>query len=173
MTMTIVTRTVNDNLIDVGVGAGEDFVARARIERGPLLRSATATEALFNGADGKTAEQVQIETLGAPLHGKYRINDPDGIDRNGQLIQYGQEFAYLDWQATPVWHIYELCIEEWTGPNTPVLDENGDTIPHADPALAAQGFIQMELGPAWRRRGYSADQAEAITQAVQLAQAQE
>lgn len=166
---TITTNVVNDNLIELGVGEGEAFVCRARVEKGPLLRTAMATAALFEGENGQTAEQVQIATLGAPLHGKYRVNDPMGPDRNGALIQYGQEFTYLDWNAAPVWHIYEFCTEAWTGPNTPILDGEGNTIPHEDPALAAQGYVQMELGPAFRRRGYEVNQANAIALAVQLA----
>lgn len=167
----------SDTLIEVGFTVGEAFVAHARAERGPLLRTAMATEALFNGVpasegvEAKTAEQVQIETLGHPLHGKYRVNDPLGRDRNGALIQYGQEFAYLDWQAPHVWHIYEFCTEAWTGPNTVVLDGNGDPVPHSDPELAAQGCVQTELGPAWRRRGYKTTQAEAVADATVLAQA--
>ena len=172
--MTLETRTISETMIDVGVVVDGEFKALGRTEQGPLLRTAIATEALFEGEwDGdqcvKSAEQVQIETLGAPLHGKYRVNDPNGPDRNGVLIQYGQEFAYLDWNAPKVWHVYEFCTEEWTGPNTPTLDENGDTIPNPD---GPPGSILMEIGPAWRRRGYHVNQAEAVAQAYQLAQAQ-
>ena len=139
---------LHDVLFEIAVPltVGGDPSPVARIERGPLLKTATASAALF--ASGA-------------LHGNYNIGK---IDRNGAVIVDGQEFAYLDWYAEHVWHVYEFVTEEWTGPNTPVLHpETGE------PLRTPQGGVVLELGPAWRRRGYKPTQAEAMADATAIA----
>lgn len=62
---------------------------QVRVEKGPQLRRAKATEAIL--ADDKTAPHYQ---LGAR-------------DSFGKVIEEGKEFAYLDVFGDPVWYLFE------------------------------------------------------------------
>jgi len=144
----MIVTTHNDRLIEISVElvAGQGETPVARVEAGPLLKSAVAAPALFESGE---------------LASHYGIGK---ADRNGALIVDGQEFTYLDWKRAHVWHVYEYATEAWTGPNTPVLDE------HGEPLRTPEGGVVLALGPAWRRRGHYATQAEAMAAATVIAQ---
>ena len=93
-----------------------------RVERGPVMKTAIAS-----------AETLSDEVTAS----HYAIGKPDKL---GKPIVEGEEFAYLDWKGAHAWHVYELCVEEWAGPE-----------------------------PQWRRRGYYADESEAMAAAGALA----
>jgi hypothetical protein len=143
---------LNDALIQIG--------DNARVERGPLRRTAIASAALL------TSYEAQVAQFGSTLRDSYQIG---ALDSDSNVIVEGQEFAFLDWNGTPVWHVYEYCTEAWTGPNTIVVDGNGNPVPHEDPELAARGVVKTVIGPAWRRRGHYVTQAEAVAAATVIA----
>lgn len=118
-----------DDLYEIG--------SKARVERGPLMKTAMASEALFNGDAQRSAEQVQRDELGTTLRGHYQLN---AFDKLGKPIVPGREFAFLDWNGEWVWHVYELCVEAWAGPD-----------------------------PAWRRRGHYSSKDEATVAAALIA----
>lgn len=133
--MDIVRR--NEAMVDIG--------DRVRVERGPRMVTAIATEELLD--DNVTA-------------GHYKVG---GFDKLGKPIVLGQEFTYLDWLGPHVFHLYEFCVEDWTGPNTISLDANGQ------PVKDAEGKFVLELGPAWRRRGMFEEEVLAVAAGVELA----
>lgn len=122
---------LSDDLYEIG--------ARVRVERGPLMKTAMASEALFNGDANRSAAEVQRAELNTTLRGHYQLN---AFDKLGKPIVPGREFAFLDWNGEWVWHVYEFIGEPWTDP------------PNA---------------PAWRRRGHYSSKDEATVAAALIA----
>lgn len=77
---------LSDTLIDLG--------GRVRIERGPKLKEAKATEQLLSNT--VTAEHYQ---LGAR-------------DAKGRVIERDKPMSYLDWIGEQTWYIYALREEQ-------------------------------------------------------------
>lgn len=112
---------VNDSLISVG--------EKVRIERGPLLKTATASAALFES--GELADHYKLGAL----------------DKLGAVIVDGQEFSYLDWRGPHAWHVYELVAEEWAGPE-PKWRRRGAYETQAEAVSAATVIAQTYEGAA-------------------------
>jgi len=165
-------------LIELRLG-GEPI---ARAEAGPLLVEVDkATPELLSdentapyyhrGGFDKFGRLIVIDEYEGDVYGPNRVDGfGNELPNSGPLLQRGsgakvkdgQPFAYLDRYADPVWHIYEFCTEEWTGPNTLVVDEAGE------PVLDADGKLTVVLGPAWRRRGWRATEGEAVAVAANI-----
>lgn len=124
-----------------------DFDGVARVDKGPLLRYATASAALFEGEgpEGRSAEQVQIDTLGTKLKAHYQLG---AFDKEGNLIVAGEQFAYLDWYGDHVYHYYERRTEQ-----EPIEGGGTETIDR------------------FHRMGWKATEAEAVAEATMIAQA--
>lgn len=105
----------------------DDGAPKARINAGPLRKTKIATQADFDAA----------LRLAPALDGAARVAP---CDKDGKPIVVGAEMAYLDRDAAPVWHVYELAQEDWAGPD-----------------------------PKWRRRGWHESEAEAAAHATQIA----
>lgn len=65
-----------------------DYDEKARVEAGPKLVTAKATDTLL--ADNKTAAHYRVGAL----------------DALGVVIELGKNMTYLDWLGTPVWYVY-------------------------------------------------------------------
>lgn len=125
----------NDTLIQIG--------EKARCERGPLLKTAVAQAAFWEG-DAQAREAAQMAALGTILMPQYQPGMPDKLNN---VIVVGQEFAYLDWRGEHVWHVYELKTE---------MEANDVT---GEPEEITR----------WHRRGYKATEAEASADAMRIA----
>lgn len=167
---------LSDTLIEID--------GRVRCERGPrLIEVDKATPEILSddvtarhyhrGGVDKFGRTIVIDEFEGDVYGPDVIsaitrrpipNSGPLLQRgSGALVRAGQPFAYLDWAGPHVWHIYELTTEAWTGPNTLVVNADGD------PERDEGGKYKLELGPAWRRRGVATTEAEAMVQAGALA----
>lgn len=135
--MPLEIKRLNEALIEID--------GRVRVERGPRMLTAVATEELLSNE--VTASHYKV----------------GGLDKLGKVIVLGEEMTYLDWLGKHVFHLYEYCVEDWTGPNTFVLDADGNK------TKDAEGKFVLELGPAWRRRGMYEEEVLAVAAAVELA----
>lgn len=148
---------------------------RVRAEQGPRLIETVATLEILS--DEVTASHYKQTATPEMVAAAERDVDPqpyppgfakNACDKFGRPIVIGQPFAYLDWKAPKEawpWHVYEFCTEEWTGPNTVVLDESGRPKRRADDPTK----FETAIGPAWRRRGCHDTEAEAMVAAGALA----
>jgi hypothetical protein len=115
--------TRKSDLVEIGGGA-------YRVEAGPPLKRAKATEAILS--DDKTAPHYRLAEEG----------EPPALDALGQPIEEGKQFAYLDWLGERVFYLYrrrdlseaERAEKETT--YTYVYEEVG-TFPTEDEAIAA------------------------------------
>ena len=90
----------------------------ARVEAGPALITATATEELL--ADDTTAPH-------------YKVGARDAL---GNTIELGQPMAYLDWLANRIWYVYALEDGRWVQKETSTAFAEADTKARALAAAA-------------------------------------
>lgn len=119
---------------------GDDEV---RIEQGPVLKTAVATEELLH--DDNTAPHYHVgvrdmeflDALGKP----YKV-PRIGRDAKGNVIKLGEEFTYLDHggNATPGKRCFYIYKRREIDPN-PVALESGDPNPNYVPEHVQKGAL--------------------------------
>jgi hypothetical protein len=91
-----------------------EYDEKVRIEAGPRLRTAKATEALL--ADTVTAHHYKL----------------GGLDAQSNVIELNKPMTYLDWLNQPVWYVYrwepvpaEIIAERSMAPDAKYWAEKG------------------------------------------------
>jgi hypothetical protein len=132
-----------------------------RVERGPVLRQATATAALL--ANDKTAEHYHLPRVEGEGDDAKTIVSRDAF---GKPIEEGKRFSYLDYLGDAVFYVFERVEIDATDPRferfAPVNDPAAQMLPEGSENVQVYSYVFEE-------RGTYPTEDEAVATGVKLA----
>lgn len=117
---------LSDTLIEIG--------GKVRVEQGPELKTAEATEELLDDKVTASHYHAPVEKTHAASGKTVKVYAKDAL---GQRIEIGSDMTYLDWLGDRVWYVY---VKQWEE----VLDASGTPVSLDGEPQMIERWVEVE-----------------------------